>query len=73
VVKGLEPVLADVQQRLRSHPNEWLKTLQENPAAFANLEKEVHRVFAQMADGILAGLLAQATAPPAFADAAKKK
>jgi hypothetical protein len=73
VVKGIAPVLAEIQQRLRSHPSEWLKTLQENPAAFANLEREVHRVFEQMADRVVAGLLAQATEPAAFADAAKKK
>jgi hypothetical protein len=73
VVKGIEPVLAEIQARLQSHPNEWLKSLQQDPGAFANLEKEIHRVFDQMADRVVAGLLAQATEPAAFADAAKKK
>jgi hypothetical protein len=72
-VKGIEPMLAEIQQRLQSRPQEWLKALQENPGAFANLEKEIHHAFEQMADRVVAGLLAQATAPAEFADAAKKK
>jgi len=73
VVKGIEPMLAEIQQRLQSDRSEWLKFLQQNPGEFANLEKEIHRAFAQMADRVVAGLLAQATAPAAFAAAAKKK
>ena len=72
-VKGLDSVLAEIQQRLQSHPNEWLKSLQKNPGEFGNLEKEIHRAFGQMADRVVAGLLAQATKPTEFADAAKKK
>lgn len=72
-LNGIDPVLAEIQQRLKAHPQAWLKTLQQNPASFANLEQEVHRAFAQMADQVMAGLLAQATAGSAFADAAKKK
>lgn len=73
VVTGIDPVVAEIQQRLQAHPKEWLKTLEQNPAALANLEKEIHRSFAQMADHVVAGLLAQTTADAAFADAAKKK
>lgn len=72
-LNGLEPVLAEIQQRLQSRPKEWLQSLQQNPAEFANLEKEIHRAFEQMADRVVAGLLAQATEPAAFADDAKKK
>jgi len=73
VVTGINPVLADIQQRLQAHPKEWLKTLEQNPGALANLEQEIHREFAQMADRVVASLLAQATADSAFADTAKKK
>jgi hypothetical protein len=73
VVSGIDPVLAEIQKRLQTHPQEWLKALQENPGAFANLEKEIHHAFERMADRVVAGLLAQATAPAEFADAAKKK
>ncbi len=73
VVTGIDPVLAEIQQRLQAHPQEWLKTLEQNPGSLANLEQEIHRAFAQMADRVVAGLLAQATADSAFADRAKKK
>ena len=73
VVSGIDPVVAEIQQRLQAHPKEWLKALQQNPGGLANLEQEIHRAFAQMADHVVAGLLAQATADSAFADAAKKK
>ena len=72
-VTGIEPVLAEIQQRLQKHPKDWLKALQQNPAGLANLEQEIHRAFAHMADRVVAGLLAQATAGSDFAEAAKKK
>jgi hypothetical protein len=72
-VSGIDPVLAEIQQRLEAHPKEWLKSLEQNPGNLANLEQEIHRAFAQMADRIVAGLLAQATADASFAEAAKKK
>jgi len=71
-VNGLDPVLAEIQQRLEGHPKEWLKALAQNPGNLANLEQEIHRAFAQMADRVVAGLLAQATADAAFAEVAKK-
>jgi hypothetical protein len=72
-VSGIDPVLAEIQQRLQAHPKEWLKALEQNPGGFANLEQEIHRTFARMADRVVAGLLAQLTADSAFADAAQKK
>ena len=72
-VRGIEPVLSEIEQRLHSEPEAWLKQLQSRPGSFLELEKAVHRAFQQMADRVVAGLLAQATAPPEFADAAKKK
>jgi hypothetical protein len=38
-----------------------------------DLEKKVHHAFQQMADQLVAGLLAQATKADDFADNAKKK
>jgi hypothetical protein len=73
LVSGIGPVLAEIQQRLRADPKEWLKALEQNPGGLANLEQEIHRAFAQMADRVVAGLLAQATADSTFADAAQKK
>ncbi len=72
-LKGLDPVLAEIQKRLQSHPPEWLRRLQDNPAGFSDLEKTVHDAFQQMADQLVAGLLAQATGGDEFANNAKKK
>jgi hypothetical protein len=72
-VKGIDPVLAEIHERLQSHPREWLRSLQKDPAGFADLEKKVHHAFQQMADQLVAGLLAQATQGDDFADNAKKK
>jgi hypothetical protein len=73
VVSGIGPVLDEIRQRLQAHPKEWLKVLEHNPGDLANLEQEIHRTFTQMADRVVAGLLAQATADSAFADTAEKK
>ena len=72
-LSGIEPVLTAIEQRLQREPEVWLKQLQSRPGSFTDLEKEVHRSFQQMADQVVAGLLAQATAAAEFTDAAKKK
>ena len=72
-LKGMDPVLVEIHKRLQRHPQEWLRSLQTNPAGFADLEKKVHHAFQQLADQLVAGLLAQATAGDDFADNAKKK
>jgi hypothetical protein len=72
-LSGIEPVLTAIQGRLHKEPQAWLRQLQAHPGSFADLEKSVHQTFQQMADQVVAGLLAQATAPAAFADDAKKK
>ena len=72
-LQGMDPVLAEISKRLQNHPQEWLCSLQKNPAGFADLEKKVHHAFQQMAEQLVAGLLAQATKGADFADNAKKK
>lgn len=72
-VSGIEPVLAEIEQGLQGRPREWLKALQRDPSGLANLEQEIHRAFAQMADRVVAGLLAEASAGAHVADAAQKK
>lgn len=71
-LKGIDPVLAEIQKRLQRHPQEWLHILEKNPAGFGDLEKTVHHAFQQMADQLVAGLLAQATQGDDFAQTAKK-
>jgi hypothetical protein len=72
-VNGLVPVLTDIHKRLENHPQEWLQALQEDPGSFVDLEKAVHHAFQQMADQLVAGLLAQATQGQAVTQAVKKK
>jgi hypothetical protein len=72
-LQGIDPVLVEIHKRLRSQPHQWLQSLQKNPAGFTDLEKRVHHAFQQMADQLVAGLLAQATRADDFADNAKKK
>jgi len=72
-VSGIDPVLTAIQKRLQSDPREWLRTLKQDPGSFVDLEKTVHAAFQQMADQVVAGLLAQATQGDDFAQSAKKK
>lgn len=72
-LSGIDPVLAEIRKRLQGQPEEWLKALEENPGSFVDLEKAVHSTFQQMADQMVAGLLAQATQADDFVQAAKKK
>lgn len=73
VLTGIDPVLTQIQERLQARPKQWLVALQQDPGKFADVEKEIHRAFAQMADQVVAGLLAEATADADFAQAAEKK
>ena len=70
---GIDPVLAAIQERLQAQPKDWLQKLQLDPSKFGDLEQEVHCAFAQMADQVVAGLLAEAAAGSEFTEAAKKK
>lgn len=72
-VNGIDDVMAEIQRRLQADPQKWLQALKKDPGDFANLEQEIHRDFARMADHLMAGLLAEATTPAAFTDDAKKK
>jgi hypothetical protein len=72
-LNGVDPVLTEIYQRLQTHPEQWLQSLKDDPASFGDLEKTVHHAFQQMADQLVAGLLAQATQADDFAATAKKK
>jgi hypothetical protein len=51
----------------------WAERLARDPAAFAALEPQVHLAFGQLADQLVASLLAHAAQQQPLADAAKKK
>jgi hypothetical protein len=73
VVTGVDLARTMIEQRLQQHPEQWLQRLRETPGSFAEVERAVHRAFQQMADQMVAGLLAQTTEPAEFGQAAKKK
>ena len=65
--------LQDIQERLRQQQQRWAQQLAQDPASFASLEQEIHRCFGQLADQLVASLLADTAGQPALAQAAKKK
>ena len=72
-IVGAAEVLAQMQRQLPVRQAEWIRELGQNPGGFADLERTVHKVFQQLADHMVAGLLAEATKPDAWTQDAKKK
>jgi len=73
LVKNVDEVLRQMQQQLRDQQAEWVAQLRDQPAQFADLEAQIHRTFQELADQVVAGVLAQATAADDFAKDAQKK
>ena len=63
----------DIHTQLQQQQQLWVDKLARDPACFAALEQEIHLRFGQLADQLVASLLAGAAEQPALADAAKKK
>jgi hypothetical protein len=73
MVKNVDEVLRQVQQQLQEQQGKWVAQLRDQPAQFADLEAQIHQTFQALADQVVAGVLAQATAAADFAQDAKKK
>jgi hypothetical protein len=73
ILQGIDQARAEIERRLQLHPKEWLEKLRKSPGDFADLEQKVHLAFKQMADQMVAGLLAQVSEPTTFTESAKKK
>ena len=73
LVRNVDEVLRQVQQQLQEQQGQWVAQLRDQPAKFADLEMQIHQTFQTLADQVVAGVLAQATATVAFAQDAKKK
>lgn len=71
------PPPAEALERIHSHLATqqalWAEQLARDPAAFAVLEPQIHLAFGQLADQLVASLLAHAAQQQPLADAAKKK
>jgi hypothetical protein len=72
-VPPLQQSLQDIQNCLADQQRQWAEQLAKDPAAFAQLETQIHLAFQQLADRCAASLLAHAAAQPACASAAQKK
>ncbi len=73
VVNNVTDMLRHVQQQLQDLQGQWVAQLRDQPATFADLEADIHRTFQDLADHVVAGVLAQATAAADFAQDAQKK
>jgi predicted ArsR family transcriptional regulator len=73
MLKNVDEALRHVQQQLQQQQGKWLAQLRDQPAQFADLEAQIHQTFQALADQVVAGVLAQATAAADFAQDAKKK
>ena len=65
--------LQQIHEQLAEQQKRWAEQLARDPASLAQLEVQVHHAFGQLADRMVAGLLAHAAAQPALAEHAKKK
>jgi hypothetical protein len=73
MVTNVDEVLRQLQQQLKEQQLKWVAELRDHPAKFADLEARIHQTFQGLADQVVAGVLAQATAADDFAQDAKKK
>jgi hypothetical protein len=65
--------MQDIHAQLQQQQQLWADKLAHDPACFAALEQEIHLRFGQLADQLVASLLAGAAEQAALDDAAKKK
>jgi hypothetical protein len=63
----------DIHTQLQQQQQLWVDKLARDPVCFAALEQEIHLRFGQLADQLVASLLAGVAEQPALDDAAKKK
>jgi hypothetical protein len=71
-VPPAQQTLQDVHVQLQQQQQLWAEKLAQDPACFASLEHEVHLRFSQLADRLVASLLAGVAGQPALQDAAQK-
>ena len=72
-VPAVQQTLQDITEQLQQQQQRWARQLEQDPAAFASLEPEIHRCFGQFADQVAASLLAHTAGQPALQQAAQKK
>lgn len=71
-VSSLAEVLGRVDKQLHSLKDVWSQRLNGNPSCFGQVECEVHQTLQQVADQIVAGLLAELGQQTSLENACKK-
>jgi hypothetical protein len=70
---SLPEQIADITARLNKEQITWRDQLRQDPSQFGDVEVAVHRAFQQLADQVVAGLLADVgQQSPKLEDDAKK-
>jgi hypothetical protein len=72
-VPPTQQALQGIHAHLQQQQQLWSDQLAHDPACFPALEQEIHLRFGQLADQLVASLLAGTAQQPTLADAAKKK
>jgi glutamate dehydrogenase/leucine dehydrogenase len=72
-VPPAEQALQKIQAQLQQQQQLWAEQLAHDPTSFAALEQEIHQRFGQLADQLVASLLAGVANQPTLPEAAKKK
>jgi hypothetical protein len=72
-VPSPDQAVEQIRAHLATQQQLWAQQLARDPAAFARLEPQIHQAFGQLADQLVASLLAQAAQQQPLADAAQKK
>jgi hypothetical protein len=72
-VPPAQQALQGIHSQMQQQQRLWADKLAQDPASFPSLEQEIHLRFGQLADQLVASLLAGAADQPALDEAAKKK
>ncbi len=69
----LTAVAEQVKAEIRSKQDAWLETLAAEPGRLSQVEHEIHQAFANLADHVVAAVLAEASQRPEMACQQKKQ
>ena len=69
----LTAVADQVKAEIRSQQQAWLETLTAEPGRLGQVEHEIHQAFANLADHVVAAVLAEASERPEMAGHKKKR
>jgi hypothetical protein len=72
-VPAPQTTLQNIHDQLLAQQQRWADLLASDPTSFPQLEPQVHHAFQQMADRLVASLLAQAAQQQTLQQQAKKK